>query len=50
MEVKASGQRLVTTPVESIGIVLCVCQNQLFDAMRSDARFARLLRRMNLQP
>jgi hypothetical protein len=33
MEINASGRSFVTIPVESIGIVLWVFKNQLFDSM-----------------
>jgi hypothetical protein len=48
MEINAHGQRFVTTPVESIGIVLSIWKNQRFDPLLSKPRFADLLRNMNL--
>src|ERR1035437_2078813 len=38
MEINANGQRFVMTPVESIGIMPCVCKNQLLESLRSNPR------------
>ena len=48
MEINLHGQRIVTTPVESIGTVLGACKNPVFNLLRIDHCFQDFLRRMNL--